>query len=167
VITYDEHGGFYDHQSPPVIDDPVYPTLGVRVPALVVGPRVKKQVSHQLFQHTSLIKTILTRFADDPAKAIAAMPARVSASEHLGVLLRGTPRTDIPAPDDAQSAIETWRNTARELRRGNAAASARAKTAVSPAPDGAGQELVLHDFQEEFLKFAVAMRQAGLPPGQP
>ena len=167
VITYDEHGGFYDHQSPPVIDDPVYPTLGVRVPALVVGPRVKKQVSHQLFQHTSLIKTILTRFADDPAKAIAAMPARVAASEHLGVVLQGRPRTDIPAPDAAQGAIDVWRNAAREVRRGNAAAPARAKTAVSPAPDGAGQKLVLHDFQEEFLKFAVAMRQAGLPPGQP
>jgi phospholipase C len=167
VITYDEHGGFYDHQSPPAIKDPVYPTLGVRVPALVVGPRVKNQVSHQVFQHTSLINTILTRFADDPAKAIAAMPARVASSQHLGVVLQGRPRTDIPAPDAPHAAIDTWRNAARELRRGNAAAPARAKTAVSPAPDGAGQELVLHDFQEEFMKFAVAMRQAGLPPGQP
>jgi phospholipase C len=167
VITYDEHGGFYDHQSPPVIEDPVYPTLGVRVPALVIGPRVKQQVSHQLFQHTSVINTILTRFADDPPKAIAAMPARVAASQHLGVLLQARPRTDIPAPDAAVTAIDDWRTAAREARRANPAASPRAKTAPSPAPDGAGQALVLHDFQEEFLKFAVTMRQAGLPPGQP
>ena len=167
VITYDEHGGFYDHQSPPVIDDPGYPTLGVRVPALVIGPRVKKQVSHQVFQHTSLINTILTRFADDPAKAIKAMPKRVAASQHLGVLLQGTPRKDIPAPDAANTAIDAWRTAARAARRADAAAPSRAKQAVSPAPDGAGRELVLQDFQDEFLKFAVAMRQAGLPPGQP
>src|ERR671922_50580 len=53
VIVYDEHGGFYDHQSPPTVsDDTDYATLGVRVPALVVGPRVKQEVSHQVFQHT-------------------------------------------------------------------------------------------------------------------
>jgi phospholipase C len=162
VIVYDEHGGFYDHQSPPTVSDEAgYATLGVRVPALVVGPRVKQQVSHQVFQHTSLIKTILTRFADDPQHAIAQMPARVATSEHLGVLLEDAPRTAIPAPDDAHDAIEAWRTKARDQRR------AAPEGAPSAAPDGAGQDLVVHDFQEEFLRFALAMRQAGLPPGQP
>jgi phospholipase C len=163
VIVYDEHGGFYDHQSPPEVnDDTGFATLGVRVPALVVGPRVKQHVSHELFQHTSLIKTILTRFADDPEHAIAQMPARVATSQHLGVLLEDAPRDDIPAPDAARQAIEAWRTKAREARRADPSGAS-----PSPAPDGAGQPLELHDFQHEFLKFALAMRQAGLPSGQP
>jgi len=64
VIVYDEHGGFYDHvHPPPALDDPEFRTLGVRVPAIVVGPRVRQQVCHTLFDHPTLIKTILNRFA--------------------------------------------------------------------------------------------------------
>jgi hypothetical protein len=37
----------------------------------------------------------------------------------------------------------------------------------SPAVDGAGHEMVLHDFQSEFLRFAMLMRHAGLLPGTP
>ena len=56
VITYDEHGGFYDHVAPPAVpagDPSPYPTYGVRVPALVVGPRVRNCVCHDFFDHTS------------------------------------------------------------------------------------------------------------------
>jgi phospholipase C len=162
IVVYDEHGGFYDHAPPPLIDDDTgYRTLGVRVPALVVGPRVTQGVSHQLFQHTSLIKTILTRFADDPDHAIGQMPQRVATSEHIGVLLEDEPRTDLPEPVAARAAIDAWRTKARELRRADPSGKS-----PSPAPDGAGHRLVLHDFQEEFLHFALAMRHAGLPPGQ-
>ena len=40
VITYDEHGGFFDHVPPPTTDDerPDFRQLGFRVPALVIGP---------------------------------------------------------------------------------------------------------------------------------
>ena len=37
----------------------------------------------------------------------------------------------------------------------------------SPAGDGAGHEMELHDFQSEFLRFAMLMRHAGLLPGTP
>jgi phospholipase C len=162
VVVYDEHGGFYDHVAPPAVDDASgYRSLGLRVPALLVGPRVRQDVCHQLFQHTSLINTILTRFASDPAEAIRQMPARVGASQHLGITLLDEPRQGLPAPDRARAAIESWRTGARARRQ------ARPKGRPSVAPDGAGQPLVLHDFQAEFLKFAVAMRHAGLPVGQP
>ena len=47
MTTYHEHGGFYDHVSPPKVDGRLkYETYGVRVPALIVGPRVKQQVCH-------------------------------------------------------------------------------------------------------------------------
>jgi len=66
VIFYDEHGGFFDHVPPPeaIDDDPqTFGRYGVRVPALIVSPWVKPgSVSHTLFDHTSIIKTILLRF---------------------------------------------------------------------------------------------------------
>ena len=161
VIVYDEHGGFYDHVTPPPVDDGSgYPTLGVRVPALVVGPRVRKFVCHETFEHPSLIATILRRFAANPEHALQAMPARVQNAPHLGMLLEDEPRKDIDSRAALHAEMTEWRVKARNDRRG-------ASRAVSPAADGAGHDFELHDFQEEFAKFALAMRDAGLPPGQP
>src|SRR5947207_2817529 len=39
LLTYDEHGGFFDHVAPPVVD--AY-GLGVRVPLWVVSPYAKR-----------------------------------------------------------------------------------------------------------------------------
>jgi phospholipase C len=162
VVVYDEHGGFYDHVTPPPVDDGSgFPTYGVRVPALVVGPRVRKHVSHELFDHTSLIKTILLRYAADPAAAIAAMGPRVANAQHLGVVLEDLPRADWEGHGDLHGHLDEWRLEAKRTR------MAEAPTTPSPAPDGAGQPVVLNDFQEEFLNLAQGLRHAGLPPGQP
>lgn len=160
VIVYDEHGGFYDHVPPPAVDvGSKYPTLGPRVPALVVGPRVRKHVSHQVFEHTSLIATILRRFAHDPEEALRAMPKRVAEAPHLGSLLEDEPRTDIEGREGLREQMAEWRQAAQVER--------RAGNGPSPAPDGAGHELELHDFQEEFVKFVLALREQGMPPNQP
>ena len=162
VIVYDEHGGFYDHVAPPAVhDDSGYATLGVRVPALLVGPMVAKGVCHETFDHTSLIKTILRRFAADPDQALAQMSQRVQAARHVGVALADELRTDIPDHDDVQQKIDAWRTAARAKRQ------AAADQAPSPSPDGAGQPLILHDFQRDFVALTYTLRQAGLPPGQP
>ncbi len=66
IITYDEHGGFYDHVPPPLN----YPhiggntqTLGVRVPTFVISPLIKPgRVFHRHFDHTSIGATVLRRF---------------------------------------------------------------------------------------------------------
>ena len=69
VIFYDEHGGFFDHVAPPGApdDDPqLFGRYGVRVPALIVSPWVEPgSVSRTVFDHTSIIKTILLRFCPD------------------------------------------------------------------------------------------------------
>jgi phospholipase C len=162
VIVYDEHGGFYDHVEPPPPPDRSsgYSTLGVRVPALVVGPRVRNMVFSETLEHTSLIATILKRFAANPAHALKSMPERVQMAPHLGHLLAENPRTDIEDRGSLHGEMTAWRQNARTERR------ARPK-APSAAADGAGHEFELHDFQHEFAKFALAMRDAGLPPGQP
>jgi phospholipase C len=161
VITYDEHGGFYDHVVPPAVDDDSgYQTLGVRVPALIVGPRVEKLVCHDTFEHTSLISTILRRFAADPTSALAAMPKRVRSGPHLGSILSDEARSDVPDHGELRSRMDEWRTEARRKRR-----SRRGERAE--LSDGAGHELRLHQFQEEFMQFALAMRESGLPPGRP
>ena len=55
--------------------------------------------------------------------------------------------------------LDWWRREAREER--------LPSNGRSPLPDGAGHPFELHEFQEEFARFAVAMRDKGLPPGQP
>lgn len=160
VIVYDEHGGFYDHVSPPAAPTgSAYATLGVRVPALLVGPRVPRLVAHQTFDHTTLIATILRRFAANPERAMSRMPARVQEAPDLGGLITAAPRSDLPDTAALREEIEGWRTQARRAR--------RAKDGRAPDGEGAGNPVVLHDFQEEYLKFALAMRDAGLPAGQP
>ena len=114
VIVYDEHGGFYDHVPPPQAtdDEPeMFGRYGVRVPAIIVSPWIEpRTVSHTVFDHTSIIKTILLRFCPgalhEPQAAqgnrarLGLGPQypgmRVAQASHLGELLtRTTPR---PAP---------------------------------------------------------------------
>jgi phospholipase C len=65
VLTYDEHGGFFDHVPPPATTDadPEFAQLGFRVPTIVAGPFARKGcvVSTQL-EHVSVLKTLATRF---------------------------------------------------------------------------------------------------------
>jgi phospholipase C len=73
IYTYDEHGGYYDHVTPPAapIPDSFAPKLsagdppgdfgsyGPRVPAIVVSPYSKQAgVSNLLYDHTSVLATI-------------------------------------------------------------------------------------------------------------
>ena len=117
VIFYDEHGGFFDHLAPPGApdDDPqVFGRYGVRVPTLVVSPWVEpRSVSHTVFDHTSIIKTILLRFCPDalhePERqhgllariSSAGRPhptgARVAHAHDLGELLTRTAPRSAPA----------------------------------------------------------------------
>ncbi len=65
IITFDENGGFYDHVAPPKTADSnkEFQQLGFRVPAIVIGPSVRRgQVVSQLFEHVSIAKTLQTRF---------------------------------------------------------------------------------------------------------
>lgn len=54
ILTYDEHGGYFDHVSPPQFD--AY-GAGVRVPAWVISPWARKaHLETTLYEHTSTLK---------------------------------------------------------------------------------------------------------------
>jgi phospholipase C len=78
VVTFDEHGGFFDHVVPPPANppddivariDPEDPSAvfhfdryGVRVPAILVSPWVAKGVENTVFDHASLLKYMVEKW---------------------------------------------------------------------------------------------------------
>ncbi len=77
-ITYDEHGGIFDHVPPPpacapdalppqvkkgINEDGAFDHYGFRVPLTVVSPYSKRGfVSHATYDHTSLLRFVQARF---------------------------------------------------------------------------------------------------------
>jgi phospholipase C len=113
-VTYDEHGGFYDHVAPPPAVNPdglnspqphdnyrntspppfAFDRLGLRVPALIASPWVGKGVvAQQPLQHTSILRSVLERFQiGEP------LTDRVAAAPSLGALFdQASARQDTPA----------------------------------------------------------------------
>ena len=105
IITYDEHGGNYDHVPPPLgatpPDDSVSSTgfdfkrFGVRVPTLLISPLIEPGTVFRVpdgttpFDHTSILKTVEKRWNLLP------LTRRDAAASDVGdVLTRVTPRTD-------------------------------------------------------------------------
>jgi phospholipase C len=82
VVTYDEHGGCYDHVVPPSAIPPGGPTsdgfdfdvFGVRVPAVIVSPYVAarsvlRPSGPTPFDHTSIIATLRRLHGFEPLTA--------------------------------------------------------------------------------------------------
>jgi phospholipase C len=106
VVLFDEHGGFYDHVSPPGAMPPDYHTdeytfdrLGVRVPAILVSPYAPIQTLSTVFDHTSLLKYLTDKWGLGP------LGARTANAASFAVGLSGSPRADTPEvlPDVAPS----------------------------------------------------------------
>jgi phospholipase C len=69
VINFDEWGGFFDHVPPPLAPDvsPQYTLRGFRVPALLISPYARRRyVSHLVFDHASVLRTIEWRWSLPP-----------------------------------------------------------------------------------------------------
>ena len=107
IITYDEHGGCYDHVPPPLGATPPdasvgefgfdFKRFGLRVPTVLVSPLIQAGTVFRVplgtmpLDHTSILKTIERRWQLD------ALTARDAAAQDVGaVLTLATPRTDDP-----------------------------------------------------------------------
>lgn len=84
IVTWDEHGGFFDHISPPSAIPPgdkaqfqgankygfVFDQYGPRVPALVISPLIPPNtIDHRTYDHTSILSTIERQFSLRPFTA--------------------------------------------------------------------------------------------------
>jgi phospholipase C len=66
ILTYDEHGGYFDHVSPPQAD--AY-GLGIRVPTWVISPHAKPgHLETTVYEHASILK-LIERVFDLPTLA--------------------------------------------------------------------------------------------------
>lgn len=108
VISYDEHGGNYDHVAPPASavapDDSVgefdgfqFQRYGVRVPALLISPLIEARSVFRAaagageIDHTSLLKTLEERWN------LPALSRRDAKAPSLaGALTLASPRDDDP-----------------------------------------------------------------------
>jgi phospholipase C len=172
VIVYDEHGGFYDHVPPPQApdDDPdTFGRYGVRVPAIVVSPWVEpRSVSSTVFDHTSIIKSVLLRFCPEALenpptknrswKLRTHHPqhpgARVAHAAHLGELLtRTAPR---PAPQRDPLVMDAAARVAEQAKGDNGATGQA----------GPGEQAHT-DLQKGFLAAAHELARWGHPTGKP
>ncbi len=118
LITYDEHGGTYDHVPPPActpdgfvaqpadtqIGRPfLFDRLGVRVPAILVSPWIPKhtvvpgsgELNGRVFEHASIPATI-TDFFLGPYDART--PREKAAETFLDLLTLNQPRSDADTP---------------------------------------------------------------------
>jgi phospholipase C len=106
IVTYDEHGGCYDHVSPP--ENAVAPDnsageygfnfqrFGLRVPTLLISPLIQagtvfRTAGQTPFDHTSVLATLEKRFG------VAPLTKRDAVAPDVGSVLTLTkPRTDDP-----------------------------------------------------------------------
>ena len=161
VVVYDEHGGFYDHVAPPPAhdDNAGFRQYGVRVPAFVVSPFVEPgKVSSSVFDHTSIIKTILLRFCQKADGSIPDMGTRVNQAAHLGGLLTlPTPRSAPPAAA-FQHLINRMADWKAQVFKEHMILQARGLVGARPK---------LNELQEGVIKAKAQLSAEGLPPGQP
>jgi len=105
IFTYDEHGGCYDHVSPPWGATPPdnaagefgfgFNWFGARVPTVLISPLIAPGTVYRVpagsvpLDHTSVLKTIEQRWS------LPSLTARDAAAPGFGdVLTLTTPRTD-------------------------------------------------------------------------
>jgi phospholipase C len=101
-ITYDEHGGFYDHVVPPPAPSPNgeigkdhrfdFEQLGARVPTVVISPWIPAHtIDHRVYDHTSVLRTVENNFG------LPNLNQRdLWADDVLSLLSLDAPRTDCP-----------------------------------------------------------------------
>ena len=101
IVTYDEHGGFYDHVAPPAARPTgsvgrahgfTFDRLGPRVPAVIVSPLIRRNlIDHRTYEHSSIVSTLVRLF---DLKELTARSSQTSDLKRLASL--DVARTDAP-----------------------------------------------------------------------
>lgn len=102
LVTYDEHGGFFDHVPPPTTADDRadqgFDQLGFRVPTVLFGGYVKQGVDHTQYDHTSWLRWICEQHGIEPWTARIAAADPLSGVLDQDAMAAGTPRAPVELP---------------------------------------------------------------------
>jgi phospholipase C len=151
VVTFDEHGGYFDHVAPPVTVDPrpEFRQLGFRVPALVIGPHVwQGGVVSTVFEHVSIAATMRARFG------IRSLGPRMDAAADLSSCIDPA-RVGRPAPAPTLGPVEV---PARLVRAGAVRASSQGELEAALRARAVPEEHV--DVRSDDARFASWLRLA-------
>ena len=104
IITFDEWGGFFDHVSPPTVQIPQAERdlgndglLGFRIPTILVSPFVKrKSVSSRVYDHSSVLRLIETRWNLQPLTVRDATANDLTVEIDLTIPVTAAPHFDVP-----------------------------------------------------------------------
>src|ERR1043166_1940920 len=144
IVTYDEHGGLYDHVRPPSatspftgrIDNFKYDRYGVRVPTILINPFIKPgtiypprdpkdEIANRPFDHTSILSTLMAQFG-----LSGSLSPRVDSAPQLTGLIPATtvvyqrPPLVCPQPPTAIRRIQIPRSQPQPLPRAHTLAGA-------------------------------------------
>lgn len=103
IVTYDEHGGFYDHVAPPRTDDDRedegFAQLGFRVPTILIGPWAKQgHASDVVCDHTSTLAFLEELWELEPLTRRDAAAASLTSLLDERRLLEDDPAAPIELP---------------------------------------------------------------------
>jgi phospholipase C len=170
IITYDEHGGFFDHQAPPAAVPPgdgmqnqnraerpqnfAFDKLGVRVPAIAISPWIAKgglasrSFPDKTFDHTSLLKTVMNLFS--VTGTLGAREAAANSFESICAL--NQMRTDGSNADGSEAATRL------------PAPLPATRSAIAPADPAAMPESTTKAYSRIAMSLDICMKEAtGLP----
>jgi phospholipase C len=165
IITWDEHGGFYDHAIPPGAVAPgdtapqdkhnqygfTFQQYGPRVPAIVISPLVPKNVvDHRLYDHASILATSEAFFGVNPLTQRDAKANRLDALLSLNAPRPGTPAT-LPLPATVQAGPAVMKMSVPDL---SAMVAARPDATV----DQGTLPVILHSALRQDLEMSPAQR---------
>jgi phospholipase C len=133
IVTYDEHGGFFDHVPPLNIPanagDQFFPYTGARVPAFVVSPHVEPGTVFQgPLDHTSILQLLADRFRPDQTYS-KAVTDRQKHLVRLSTILPLHPPATIRAPKIPKSAAAEIKKAKKATPKASANATANNETA--------------------------------------
>jgi phospholipase C len=119
IITWDEHGGFYDHAIPPSAVAPgdtapnskynqtgfTFEQYGPRVPAFAISPLIPSNlIDHRLYDHSSIPATLEQLFTLNPMTKRDAMANSLTALATLSSPREDAPAT-LPSPADSGAGV--------------------------------------------------------------
>jgi phospholipase C len=135
IVTYDEHGGFFDHVPPLNIPasagDQFFRYTGARVPAFVVSPHVEPGTVFQgPLDHTSILQLLADRFRLDQTYS-KAVTDRQKHLVRLSTILPPHPPATIRAPKIPKSVAADIKKAGKATLKASVKAAAKGVSKTS------------------------------------